>query len=119
MVGRLRAHAELGEDRRDVLLDRGGRDHQHLRDALVRAPFGHQLEHLALARRELVEGALLALAAEELLDDLRVDRGAAASDAPHGLEEVVDLEHAVLQQVAEALGPLLEERERMARFDHL
>src|SRR5271163_924247 len=39
---------ELGEDVGDVLLDRAGRDDEALGDRRVRAPLGHQLEHVAL-----------------------------------------------------------------------
>ena len=66
-----------------------------------------------------VERVVLAPAADELRDHGRVDGRAAAADAPHGIEEVVDLGDAVLEQVAEALGVLREERERMRRLDHL
>src|SRR4051812_36727879 len=58
-----RRQAELGEDARDVLLDGAQRDHEPLRDRLVRAALRHQLEHLALARRELVERIVAAAAA--------------------------------------------------------
>ena len=40
--------------------------------------------------------------ADQRRDDLRVERRAAVGDAPGGVEEVVDVEHAVLEQVAEA-----------------
>ena len=39
---------------------------------------------------------------DEARDDLRIERGAAAGDALGRLEEVGDLEDAVLEQVAEA-----------------
>ena len=51
--------------------------------------------------------------------DLGIDRGSAPPHAPHRVEEVVDLEHAVLQQVAEPLRRLAHEGERVRRFDHL
>src|SRR5262249_16429465 len=43
---------ELGEDARHVLLDCAQGHEQPLCDRLVGAPFGHQLQHLALARRQ-------------------------------------------------------------------
>ena len=76
-------------------------------------PSAISAEHLALARGQLGERIVLPAAAEELRDHVRVDRRPAASDAPHCLEEVVDLEHAVLEEVAEALRALAEERERV------
>ena len=47
--------AELGEDARNVLLDRAQGDEQALRDCLVGAPLGHQPDHLALTGRQLLE----------------------------------------------------------------
>ena len=66
--------AALLDDRVDVRLDRLRTDDELLADATVRKALGHELENLALARRQLVERALVALAAEELGDDLRIDR---------------------------------------------
>ena len=40
-------------------------------------------------------------------------------DPAHGFEEVIDLEHAVLEQVAEAVRPVFEEVERMGGLHHL
>ncbi len=57
-------------------------------------PSRHQLEHLALALRSARRSGSSgrAVRPSELRDDLRVDRGAAAGDAAHRLEEIVDLE---------------------------
>jgi hypothetical protein len=71
------------------------------------------------SRGELAERAVRTLAPEELRDDLRVDRGSAAADASHGVQEVVDLKNAVLQEVAEALGRVTHECERVRRLDDL
>ena len=54
---------------------------------------------------------------EEPADDLGVERGAAGGDARQGVEEVVDVEHAVLEQVAEAAGG--HEVDRVAGLDVL
>ena len=51
-------------------------------DAAVGAAFGHQLEDLPFAWRELSDG-VVALAADELCDDGRVDRGATAAVASY------------------------------------
>ena len=107
-------HAELGEDARDVLLDRVRRDDEHLGDALVRAPLGHQLEHLALARRELVERVVAAAAAEHVRDDRRVEHRAAGGDAPDRVGEQREVGHAVLEQVADALGAVADQVDRVA-----
>ena len=109
-VGR---EAELREDARHVLLDRALGDDEPLADRLVRAALGHQLEHLALARGELVERVVAAAPADEQRDDLGVERRAALADAPHGGGELVDVGDAVLEQVADALGALGEQLERV------
>ena len=87
VVGR-RRQAELREDARHVLLDRAERDEEPLSDGLVRAPLGHQLEHLALTGRELLEGVVAPLAADELADDGRVEGRAAVRD-PAVVSELV------------------------------
>ena len=104
MVGRVGRQAELREDARHVLLDRAQGDEEPLRDRLVRAALGHQLEHLALARRQLGERVVLAAAADELRDDLGVERRAALADAPHRRGELLHVGDPVLEQVADALG---------------
>ena len=81
ILGRCRK-PELHEDARDVLLDRAGRDEEPLPDRLVRAPLGHQLEHLALARRKPLDGVVAAVTADELGDDERVERRASLGDPP-------------------------------------
>jgi hypothetical protein len=47
----VRVQPELGEDRRDMLLDRTDRDEELAGDPSVRAAFRHQDQHVALARR--------------------------------------------------------------------
>src|SRR5690348_11251287 len=51
---------QLPEDARHVLLHGALGDHHLLGDRVVGAALGHQLEHLALARAELVERVLTA-----------------------------------------------------------
>ena len=87
--------------------------------ALFERPSAIRPEHLALARCQLGERVVLGAAPEELRDDLGVDRGSAAPDAVHRVEEVVELDDPVLEQVAEPLGRLAEEPERVARLDDL
>src|SRR5262249_59341385 len=102
-----------------VRLDGLGAGEQARAEAAVGEPSGHQLEDVALPGRELVEWALGVRATYELRDALGVDRRAAAADPPHRVVEVVDLEHAVLEQVAEALRPLAHERDRVRRLHDL
>ena len=110
--------AELHEDVRDVLLDRALGDHQLLGDGRVRAALGHQPEHVALARGELVERAVVALA-QQLGDRLGVQRGAALGHAPHGVDEVAHLGDAVLEQVADAAAPVGEQLGGVGALDVL
>ncbi len=112
ILGR-RGEVELEEDARDVLLDRAWRDEEPVGDRLVRAALGHELEHLALARRQERERVVPAASAEELGDDGGVERGAPLRDAPHGRRELVDVRHPILQQVSETLGRLREEVHRV------
>src|SRR4051812_40046102 len=63
---RVRAQAELPEDRGDVLLDGALGDDHALGDRDVREALGHQLEHLALARGERADRVVRAAAADEL-----------------------------------------------------
>ena len=108
------ADAELGEDARHVLLDRVRGDDQRLGDALVRAPLGHQFEHLALARGERLERVVAAAPAEHVGDDRRVEHRPAGGDAPHGVGEQLEVGHAVLEQVADALGVVADQVDRVA-----
>jgi hypothetical protein len=55
-----RRQLELREDPGHVLLDGAFGDHQLLGDRRVGAALGHQPEHLALARRQLLQRVLAA-----------------------------------------------------------
>jgi len=94
--------AELSEDRADVGLHGLLRDPELSGDSGIRLPFRHEAEHLAFARGELGQGVVVLRRKEELLHDLGVERRAAVADAFRRLEEVVDVEHAVLEEIAEA-----------------
>src|SRR5215813_6887173 len=71
VLGR-RRQAELAEDVGHVLLDCSRRDEEQLADRLVRAALGHELEYLALARREPLNRVVAAVAADEFRDDERI-----------------------------------------------
>ena len=101
-----------------MLLDRAERDEQPVGDRLVRATLGDQLHHLALARRQLGERVVRGTPADELADDLRVERRAALGDALDGGGELVDVGDAILEQVADALAAR-EELGRVAGLDVL
>ena len=78
----------------------------HRRRAItgVRATLGHQREHLALARRQLVEWVIDAPRRDELLNERRVDDRTAFDDALERLEEVVHVRDATLQQIPASLA---------------
>ena len=88
-------------------------------DPDVRPALGHRREDLALARREARQRVVGAVADHELGDDLRVERRAAAGDPPQGVHELADVADAVLQQVADAAGPVGEELRRVLPLDVL
>ena len=66
--------AQRAEDALDVLLDGVVGDEQALGDRVVRAPFGDQREHLALAIGQVLERVVgEAAAAHQLANDCRVE----------------------------------------------
>ena len=99
-----------------MLLDGALGDDERLGDTRVRPPLGHQLEHLALPRREHVERAA---ASDELAHDLGVERRAALRDAAHGVDEVAHVADALLQQVADRAAAVGEQLGRVRMLDVL
>lgn len=55
--------------------------------------------------------------AQELTDDLWVKRRAAVGDAPHGVDEAVQVGDTILQQVPEAFGAASEEFHRVGLLE--
>ena len=111
---------KLLEDAGDVLLDGAFRDRELIGDRQVRPPFGHQLEHFALARGEVAEWVTTGSPADELRDDLRVERRASIGDMLDRFDEALDVGHTVLEQVAHpAAGGVGDELERVALLDVL
>src|SRR5262245_14662351 len=110
---------ELAEDARDVLLDGSLGDDQPLGDRLVRAPFGHQLEYLALTRGQPRDRVVASPPADELRDDRRVQRRASVGHAADRARELVDVGDTVLQQVPDSLGVVREQLHRVVRLDVL
>ena len=58
-------------------------------------------------------------AADEAVDDLGIERGAAGRDAFDRLDEVGDVPHAILEQVADSRGVVSDELEHVRRLDVL
>src|SRR5512133_2094714 len=118
VLGR-RGQPELGEDAGHVLLHRPRRDEEPLADRLVRAALRHELENLALAGRKLLDRVISTAAADALGDHQRVERGPALGHAPDGLRELVDLRDPILEQVAEPLGAVRQQLDRIRVRDVL
>ena len=116
VVGR-RDQLQLGEDRGDVCLDRLGRHEQAVRDGLVRPPFGHQCEHLALTLGELGQAASGLRLVDKARDDARVHDRAAAGDSTDPVGEVLEVDEPVLEQVPDTARALAEEAERERGLD--
>ena len=100
--------AELEEDRVDVLLDGALGEEQRLGDRGVALALGDLAEHLALARRQLVERRVLGAAARvyQRLDDLGVDHRPAVGDGADRGRQLGAVVHALLEQVGAAVGAL-------------
>ena len=107
---------ELREDRVRVLLDGPSGQDQRGRDGGVALALGHLAEDLPLAgvsrSSSLVSGPL---GRDEGLDHLRVDHRPARGHLADRGEQVVDLADPLLQEVGPALGPALEEGQRVGR----
>jgi hypothetical protein len=119
MIVGLRLEAELPEDARDVGLDGLLGDEQALGDAQVGAPFGHQRQHLALARRQRVESIARSRPADERRDDGRVDDGPACRDPSDGVHKLVDIGHPILEEVADRAGAVAEESDGVSGVSRL
>ena len=85
-----------------------------LADRLVRVALGDQPEDLSLALGQLVERALSRGRPTSRDDDRRVEDALAFVDPPQRVDEHGDVGDALLEQVAGALGVLLEQAHRVA-----
>ena len=77
-----------------------------LGDAGVGAALGHGREHLALARRQHREAVVAPALDHQLGHDLGIERRATTGDAAQRIGELAHVGHAVLEQVADAAGPV-------------
>ena len=92
---------EFEEQPPDVGLDSSFAEDQPFGDTGVGHPLGHQAEYLVLALGELSKAVLAGIAVEQRGNHLRVERGASVGDSTDGAEEIRDVQHPVLQQIAE------------------
>ena len=111
--------SQLHEDVGVVFLDRADGQDELLGDARVGAALGHQLEHLALARRQPVERVVRLPFREEEGYDLRVERSSPFCNTPDGLDEVGDVEDAVLEEIANAAAGVREQLGCVGELDVL
>jgi hypothetical protein len=114
---RLPGQPELEEDGMDHLLDGLLGQDEGVRDRGVVLPLCHLSEHVSLTRRQLLERRVLAprILCDERLDDLRVEDRAADRDGPDRADELVEIVHALLQEIRAALASPFEESEKIAR----
>ena len=87
-----------------MLLDRSLGEPELTGDAGVRAALGHQRQHLAFACREDRERVVASSNLDQCLHETRVDDRSARRDPPQRLDELVDVEDAALEQVADPLA---------------
>src|SRR4029077_20976062 len=73
----------------------------------------------SLARRELLKGIDTTASCEKLVDDSPVEDTLTRCDPLHGIEQLLDATHAFLHQIADALGLLLEELQRLVGLEVL
>ena len=108
---------ELEEDRVDDLLDGAFGQDERLGDRGVVSALGHFPQHIPFSRRQLVQRRLVGPCAlgNESVDDLRIHHGATLGHGAHGRDQLVDVLHALLQEVGAALASAFEEGERVTR----
>ena len=116
MIGFIAGQIQFRKDRLDVLFDRAFTDKQSFGDGAVRSSFRHQTEHFALTLAELNDPVIPAAANENLLDDLRIEHRATRRDAFQVRDELADIGHAFLQQIADPAGAAGDEIARVPLF---
>jgi DNA-binding CsgD family transcriptional regulator len=105
---RIRSQTQLEEYLLHVRLNGALGDEEAVGDSLVREAFADEAQDFALAVGKVGERIHPRAAADDLGDDGRVDHRLAVGDAAERIEEERDVEDAVLEQVADSLGMLLE-----------
>jgi hypothetical protein len=102
-----------------VCLDGALGHEQAARDRAVGEALRDEAEGLAFARGQLAERVVPALPSDESRADGRVDNRLSLADAAERIDEDGDVDHALLQQIADPFGMLLQQRHRVARLDVL
>ena len=111
----LRGEGEFVEQRVDVLLHRPFRQEQGLGDGRVVLPLGHLLQDLPLPLRELPKRRVgqPVLPGHQALDHFGIEHRAAPGDLPHGPDQLVEISHSLLEQIAEPGRAVLEKLVRV------
>src|SRR5579871_409315 len=111
--------SELRKDARHVTLDRRYGNDERFGDSLIGPTLSHKTEHLPLAVRQVIDRVMPAPTLDETADDFGIDHRAAGSDAMDGVDEALNVSHAMLQQVADTLGSVAEEVDGIAVLEEL
>src|SRR4051812_3893349 len=96
--------AQLLEDAPHMGLDGSFGDDERFGDGGVRETLGHEREYLSFARRQFGYRVVESGRREEPAHDLGVECGPTRGDSLQRVEEVLDVQDAVLEQIAEAAG---------------
>jgi hypothetical protein len=90
---------------------------KRLGDRGVVLPLGHLAQDVPLTRGEVVERRAVAadVFRDESLDDLRVQDRAAVRDRVDGSDELLEIAHALLEEIGTALASPFEERKCVTR----
>jgi hypothetical protein len=91
---------QLAQDAADMFVDSAPADPQLAGDTGVRPALGHELEDLALARREVAKRIFNSPRRDQLFYQSRVDDRTAVGDSLEGIKKVPHLRDSALQQVA-------------------
>jgi hypothetical protein len=109
---------ELAEDSLYIALDRSSAEVEPFRDRAVRAALRDQRKHRSLAVGEIVQSRA-SPTADEGLDHVRVERRSAGCHALDGVDELGDVAHAILQQIADPGRVVANELEQVGRLEVL
>ena len=110
---------ELGEDLRDVSVDRALVHGQGTADGIVRTAFGEEREDVAFAWPEPCQLRGRGTPTQEVRDHVRVEDGASGGDGFECRHQLRDVEDTVLEEIAEALRVLLGQLRGEATFEGL
>ena len=97
MVVVSRLQLELHEDAAHVRFDRLGAQMESRADGRIGSALCHQVEYLAFALGQLLDGVPVAASSNELRNYIWVDDSASGCDPSHGIAEFGDVANVILQ----------------------